>query len=278
MDDRKHIKTPVAIFLDLSKAFDTLNFDILLHKLQYYGISGVPLSLMKSYLSNRFQYVKYNNFDSSLLEINAGIPQGSILGPLFFSIYINDLVFSSNKLSYLLYADDTTLYFNLEDFDKQYLERDITNELNQINVWLKMNKLSLNAEKTKLMVFHVKQRKVAPISIHINNTKIENVEYFNFLGIYLDKSICWKNHINMLTTKLSKIVGICNRLKSIYPEHVLLTIYNSLFVSQINYGLLLWGTKLEPIFKIQKKAIRTLTNQTYIAHSERLLIRTFKSI
>ena len=125
-------------------------------------------------------------------------------------------------------------------------------------------------KKKKLMVFHVKQRKVASISIHINNTNIENVEYFNFLGIYLDKSICWKNHINMLTTKLSKIVGICNRLKSIYPEHVLLTIYNSLFVSQINYGLLLRGTKLEPIFKIQKKAIRTLTNQNYIAHSEPL--------
>ena len=87
MDDRKYIKTPVAIFLDLSKAFDTLNFDILLHKLQYYGISGVPLTLIKSYLSNRFQYVKYNNFDSSLLEIKAEIPQGSILGPLFL-VYI----------------------------------------------------------------------------------------------------------------------------------------------------------------------------------------------
>ena len=97
------------------------------------------------------------------------------------------MVTTSNKFKFLIYADDIALYFHLEDFDKQYLERDIKNELNQIHLWLKMNKLSLNGEKkTKQMVFHVKQRKVAPISIQINNTKIENVEYFNvYIDVYI---------------------------------------------------------------------------------------------
>ena len=106
----------MSLFLDLSKAFDTLNFSILLNKLEYYGIGGVSLNLIKSYLTNRYQYVKYENQASDLVEIKTGIPQGSILGPLFFSIYINDLVNSSTKFTYLMYADDTTISFNLEDF------------------------------------------------------------------------------------------------------------------------------------------------------------------
>ena len=97
MDNIKDIKIPAAIFLDLSKAFDTLNFDILLYKLKYYGVDGTSLALIKSYLTNRYQYVQFENSDSELLEIVTGIPQGSILGPLFFSIVINDLVNSSNK-------------------------------------------------------------------------------------------------------------------------------------------------------------------------------------
>ena len=100
MDNIKKIKSPTTIFLDLSKAFDTLNFNILLNKLQYYGIHGFSLSLIRSYLTNRFQYVQFENFESDLLEIKTGIPQGSVLDPLFFSIMINDLVNSSNKFKF----------------------------------------------------------------------------------------------------------------------------------------------------------------------------------
>ena len=98
MDDIKNIKTPVAVFLDISKAFDTLDFDILLYKLNYYGIRGTSLTLIQNYLSNREQYTHYENKDSDLLDIKIGIPQGSILGPLFLSIYINDLVNASKKV------------------------------------------------------------------------------------------------------------------------------------------------------------------------------------
>ena len=116
MDDIRNINTPVAVFLDLSKEFDTWDFDILLYKLQYYGIRGTSLTLIQNYLSKRVPYTHYENQDSDLLDIKTGIPQGSILGPLFFSIHINDLVNASKKLSCLMYADDTTIYFNQEDF------------------------------------------------------------------------------------------------------------------------------------------------------------------
>ena len=116
MDDLKSTKTPTAVYLDLSKAFDTLNYDIFFSKLEFYGISEILLPLIKSFLINRFQSVQYEIMTSELLDIKIGIPQGSILGLLFFSILFNDLVNSSRLFSFLIYADDTTIYFNLEDF------------------------------------------------------------------------------------------------------------------------------------------------------------------
>ena len=149
--DRK--LTPVNIYIDLSKAFDTLNFDILLYKLHYYGITDIALKLLNSYMSNRKQYVKYNVNESGFKEIKTGVPQGSILGPLLFSIYINDLSTISNTFKCIMYADDTTIYFNTEDFPKDNLAKHITTELDKVDVWLKHNKLSLNVEKTKMHDF-----------------------------------------------------------------------------------------------------------------------------
>ena len=122
MDDNQ---IPGAIYLDLSKAFDTVNFDILLSKLKFYGVVGTPLKLLDNYLRNRHQFVEFKNNYSDLQEILTGIPQGSILGPILFSIYINDLIKSTNKFKYLMYADDTTLYFNLEDFNSVTMNDDI---------------------------------------------------------------------------------------------------------------------------------------------------------
>ena len=270
MDNRYETKTPVAIFCDLSKAFDCLNFDIFLSKLEYYGVDGTPLALIKSYLSNRYQYVQFENCKSDLLKVKTGIPQGSILGPLFFSVLINDIVKSSRKLSFLMYADDTTIYFNLEDFPALNREQEINKELEKLNLWFKLNKLTLNVDKTKCMFFH-KRRAVPSINLSMNNIPIDIVPHFNYLGIILDKHLSWKTHITMVTGKLSKINGILNRLKYIYPTHILLTIYKSLFVPHINYGSLVWGQNFNSISKLQKKVIRTVTRSNYIAHSEPLL-------
>ena len=169
-------KTPGNLYIDLSKAFDTLTFDILLFKLKYYGVTDTALALMSSYLKNRKQYVVFDNTQSEYSEVYTGVPQGSILGPLFFSIYITDLITASDKLNYLMYADDTTIYFNFEDFDFENTEKHINAELEKVNTWLKLNKLSLNVQKTKLMVFHRKQKKVSEVNVAIDNTVIERVQ------------------------------------------------------------------------------------------------------
>ena len=191
--------TPTALYIDLSKAFDTLSFDILLYKLNYYGIKDNAFKLLKNYLTNRRQYVVYNSQNSETLDISTGVPQGSILGPLFFSICINDLITVSNKLKFIMYADDTTIYFNLEDFDPYNLERDINNDLEKITLWLKMNKLSLNVQKTKLMIFHRRQKQINELNISINGTDIERVESFNFLGLHIHESLSWRTHILILS-------------------------------------------------------------------------------
>ena len=150
------------ILLDNPNLANLVSRHILLRKLQHYGIDGNSLNLIKSYLTNRFQYVQFENSDSSLLEVKTGIPQGSILGPLFFSIVINDLVNCSTKFQFLMYADDTTIYFNLNDFPLINREIKINSELEKVNTWLKLNKLVINVDKSKCMFFQ-KRRSITPL-------------------------------------------------------------------------------------------------------------------
>ena len=224
-------KTPVTLFIDLSNAFDTLSFDILLQKLNYYGIAGVNLKLQANYLRNRKQYVVFNNHNFGITNIRCGVPQGSILGPLFFSICINDLKNASNKCKFFMYADDTTIYFNIEDFDANDFEAEIIKELEQVNTWLKVNKLSLNVGKTIIVIFHRKRKHIPELKVLIDGCNIECVSSFNFLGIMLDQSLSWNNHVNLILKKVSKVKGILYSLKNIFPNAVLKTFYSSLINS-----------------------------------------------
>ena len=240
-------KTSCSLFIDLSKAFDTLSFKILIRKLRHYGVTDTDLRLLISYLTNRKQYV------TDITEIKAGVPQGSILGPLFFSICINDLIIISTKLRFLMYADDTTIYFNLEDFTHLTMKNEINDEIEKIAIWLKVNKLSLNVQKTKLIIFHRKQKHIQNLNISINGIIIERVESFNFLGIILQETLSWDNHVTLVKTKISKAIGILYRLKNIFPRETLKTLYTSLVASYLNYGLLLWGVESHKVEIMQKK-------------------------
>ncbi len=269
------MKTPISIFLDLSKAFDTLNHAILLDKLNYYGINGVAHDLMKSYLTNRKQYVEIEGVKSDTLELTTGVPQGSILGPLLFLIYINDIALASNVFKFVIYADDTNLNTNLEIIaqSSSVLETNniLNTELAHVSDWLKCNMLSLNVQKSKYMIFHKPQKKVPLLHLIMNDTVIEQVPNFDFLGLMLNENLNWKNHIDKIANKISRSIGILNRQKYFLPLQSRLHIYSSLILSHINFGILSWGYQCERIIKLQKKAVRIISLSKYNAHTEPIL-------
>lgn len=168
----------------------------------------------------------------------------------------------------LMYADDTTLYCNFNQYNS---EDEINNELNKVSNWLSSNKLSLNIKKTKYMVFHTSQRSVQFPNLRINDSVIERVTQFNFLGLILSSNLKWHKHVRHISLKISRIIGIMYRLKQIYPQAILLMIYNTLIQPHFSYCLLSWGSKLNDghsIHLLQKRALRIITNNDYIAHTE----------
>ena len=264
---------PFNIYIDLSKAFDTLDHAILMDKLYYYGVQGTSLDLLRNYLVKRKQYVHIGEVKSDITYLSTGVPQGSILGPLLFIIYINDIAKCSNLLHTIIYADDTTLMGNISTFELRNgrtLDENINFELLKLTDWLKVNKLSLNANKTKLMIFHMPQRKLNPPIIKIDEIQLEPISNFNFLGIIINENINWSKHINKISYSISKTIGIIRKLKNVLPSSVLLTIYNSLILPQLTYGILVWGYESNCIFKLQKMALRAMTSSKYNAHTNPL--------
>ena len=268
-------ETPISVFLDLSKAFDTLDHSILLSKLEYYGIRDNALELFKSYLSNRKQYVVLDTIQSDSVNIVTGVPQGSILGPLLFTIYINDIITCSDKFKFIVYADDTTLLTTANVFDKQIeLSLSINNELAKVNDWLRVNKLSLNVNKKKAMVFHMPQKKMLLPQLNIAGMAIEFVSNFNFLGVKIDTNLNWISHTNCVANTILKTAGVLNKLRDILPQSVLTAIYFSLIQCHLGCGILAWGHQSNRIFKLQKRILRIITCSPYISHTAPLLKKT----
>lgn len=259
----------ITLFCDLSKAFDTISHTILLHKLNIYGIRGPAYLWFQSYLSHRKQYVVINNHSSSFRDIHYGIPQGSILGPVLFLLYINDITHSSNRLKFLLFADDTTVY--LQDTDIQRLQDSFNEELIHVSEWLLTNKLTLNISKTCYMLSHTLLHQPPPINIIFSNNPINRVNKANFLGVTLDNNLKWKFHIDNINTKISKLIGVLYKIRNSLTQDSIKTIYYSLAYPHFIYCSAVWGgaynTYTQTLFTTQKKLLRVMFHGHRFAHT-----------
>ena len=208
IDEKKY---GCGIFIDLKKAFDTVNHDILLQKLEHYGIRDIALSWFNSYLTGRKQYVHLNGVNSMINNITCGVPQGSVLGPLLFLIYINDLPNISKKLKFYLFADDTNIYY--ESKNLKSLEKTVNKELDKLHDWLCLNRLSLNISKTNFVIFHaINKPKTYSITLLINKRAISETNTVKYLGILIDSQLTFKNHIVELTKKIQEQLESCTNL------------------------------------------------------------------
>lgn len=271
----------LGLFLDLSKAFDTVDHNILLAKLERAGVRGIPLDLFKSYLSNRSQFVSFDGIKSNIKFIDVGVPQGSVLGPLFFIIYLNDLAFLSLKGKLKLFADDSSFLYNNKSASVN--DKNLHDDLKTLVEYFRINKLTLNINKSNIINIKNSNRSI-PNRLTLTKNSFPDVKVIDeckYLGIILDNRLNWSPYINSLLLKLNKITGIIYKIKHKLPLSVLLLIYHSLFSSHLSYITAVWGNACNILINkvqiAQNKFLRIIFNLPIRSHSVDLYTK-FKNI
>ena len=267
-------KMTCGIFIDLSKAFDTVDHQILIEKLEHYGIRGKALDIFKSYLSNRKQYVQLEKSKSQLRPISCGVPQGSVLGPLFFILFINDLHKCCPEGKVRLFADDTTIFFHKDNINDIISTGKII--MTQLTNWLRANKLTLNADKSTFTIFksHKKVIHNMPECIEFLNQSIKRTSHNKFLGIILDEHLTWNFHITELSNKLKRLFHIFYNIRDYLSKENIKTIYYALVYSRIKYGLSVYGqacaNKMKRIQTLQNQLLKVLSCKNYLYSTDQL--------
>ena len=226
-----------AVCLDLSKAFDTVNHNILLGKLHHLGFRGIVHDWFKSYLSNRVNYVSIGDCNSVARQITVGVPQGSNLGPLLFLLYINDMKNSSPSLKFINFADDTTVYSIGSNMNEMYDV--LAAELLRVGEWLYANRLSLNIDKTSYMI--VTNRKFDEKELALSGKIIQKTNSIKFLGVTIDDRLSFNEHVRDLVKRISMSTGLLYRVSTLVPLKVKLNAYYALIYSRISYAITVWG-------------------------------------
>ena len=262
-----------GIYLDLKKAFDTVSLDILLKKLYFLGIRGDLHQILESYLSDRFQRTKFNNIISNEIKVSMGVPQGSILGPLLFILYINDLCNVSDEAKFYFFADDTAI--TVKAHNVVDLKHKINELLPKVSNWFNCNRLSLNTSKSMFQVYS--KSLINDFEINLNGSKIMRHKYVKYLGVVIEENLKFEKHIANISSLISRNIGVMGRAKHFLSSSQLLLLYNSLVLPHLNYCAVVWGnnyqSRLNKLIKLQKRAIRIIDHKPFLFPTNDLFIK-----
>ena len=258
------------MYIDLQKAFDTVKHSILINKLSYYGVRGIANNWFKTFLTNKQHFTSIEENSSDEITNTHGVPQGSVLRPLLFLIYINDLHKAIKNSDVYHYADDTNLLLTHKSSKK--INKLINQDLTTLCKWLRASKISLNAAKTEIIIFRRKNTQVLKkFNFRLSGQKIEVTDQVKYQGILLNNTLTWDTHLNDLLKKLNRAIGLLAKIRHYTPKFSLKGIYYSLFNSHLIYRCQVWGQReiecqlLKTIGTLQDKAIRiinVLPNET----------------